>query len=44
MLNAKETLKKLKELSNLNIRLSTQNKEFKEININCSEDNKIFIN
>lgn len=41
--NAKETLKKLNKLTNLNIRLITKSRDFKEININCQKDDKIFI-
>lgn len=42
--NAKETLKKLNKLTNLNIRLITKSKDFKEMNINCKSEDKVFIN
>lgn len=44
LINAKETLKKLNKLTNLNIRLITKSKDFKEMNINCNSDDKVFIN
>ena len=44
LINAKETLKKLNKLTNLNIRLITKSKDFKEMNINCKSDDKVFIN
>lgn len=43
LINAKETLKRLNDLTNINMRLKTKNKEFKEININSFSDNKVFI-
>lgn len=43
LINAKETLKKLNRLTNINMRLITKNKELKEININCYKDDKVFI-